>query len=253
MGAPKISITFEERLKYALVPGPLYIRYRVRKERRRGEAELALLPFLVDPGRNAVDAGANKGVYTHVISRLARRTHAFEPNPKIFRILKRNVGGSVTTWPVALADTSGHGILRLPLGSKGHSNQGGSLNEATVQGGFTPIEIETIRLDDLGLPDIGFMKIDVEGFEAAVLRGAQATIARDRPTLLIEMEEKHTKRPIEEDLSKVLALGYDGFFLDGPRGMRPLSAFDPVAHHRRPQDRYVFNFIFLPSGGRADR
>ncbi|MEQ9349725.1 MAG: FkbM family methyltransferase, partial [Alphaproteobacteria bacterium] len=54
----------EERLKHALVPPSLYIRYRAWKERLKGEAEIALLPSLVDPSRSAVDAGANKGVYS---------------------------------------------------------------------------------------------------------------------------------------------------------------------------------------------
>jgi len=74
---PKITSTLGERLKYSLVPGPLYIRYRARKERRRGEKEIALLPFLVDRRRNAIDAGANKGVYTFFIAKYARHTYAY--------------------------------------------------------------------------------------------------------------------------------------------------------------------------------
>ncbi len=68
----------------------------MNKERRQGEAEISLLSYLIDRSRNAIDVGANKGVYTHVISQLARHTYAYEPNPKMFRLLQRNIGKGVT-------------------------------------------------------------------------------------------------------------------------------------------------------------
>jgi FkbM family methyltransferase len=245
-----ISSTLGETLKYSLIPGWLYIRYRARKELRRGEGEIGLLPFLVDRRRNAIDAGANKGVYTYFIAQYARHTYAFEPNPKMVAILRRTAGANVTVSPVALGDASGEAVLRVPLLEKGHSNQGASLSAIKVPDGFTPVTVETARIDDLDLSDIGFIKIDVEGFEDAVLRGARDTIARDRPTLLVEIEEKHTHRPIEDDIAAIAALGYDGFFLGAGGILRPLAAFDPVAHHRQPTSRYVYNFVFLPSRGR---
>lgn len=244
--APRITSTLGERLKYALVPGPLYIRYRAGKERRRGEGEIALLPFLVDPRRNAIDAGANKGVYTHFIARHARHTYAYEPNPKMFAILRRNIGANVTASPVALGDTTGEAVLRIPLLAKGHSNQGASLSAVKVPDRFTPVTVRTARIDDLGLADIGFIKIDVEGYEDAVLRGARETIGRDRPVLLVEIEEKHTHRPIERDIAAIAALGYDGMFLAGGV-LHALAAFDPVANHREPTRGYVYNFVFVPA------
>jgi FkbM family methyltransferase len=247
---PAITSTLGERLKYALVPGWLYIRYRVRKERRGGEREIALLPFLIDRSRNAIDVGANKGVYTYVISQFARHTYAYEPNPKIFQILKRNISPRVTASPIALSDQAGRADLRIPYGRKGHSNQGGSLSTTKVAANFTPVSVETAAIDDLGLSDIGFIKIDVEGFEGPVLAGARQTIARDRPVILIEMEEKHTGREIENSLEEVIALGYEGLFVSAGGLLRPLSGFDPVAHHRRPTAGYVFNFVFLPRASR---
>ena len=64
--------TLEERLKFALVPASLYMRYRTNKELRRGEGEVALLPFLADPARVNLDIGANKGVYTWFLRRSSR-------------------------------------------------------------------------------------------------------------------------------------------------------------------------------------
>ena len=74
-----------------------------------------------------------------------------------------------------------------------------------------------------------------------------ASQGKDRPVLLIEMEEAHTKQPIEESLAAVMALGYDGFVLLGGE-LRNLDAFDPDAHHRKAPTAadYIFNFIFKP-------
>jgi FkbM family methyltransferase len=237
-------------LKHQLIPGRLYIRYRAGVEQRRGEREIRLLPFLIDPKRESIDVGANKGVYTHVMANLARHVHAFEPNPKMCRLLRKTAARNVTTYEIALSNQPGTATLRIPYGSKGHSNQGASLSTAKVARNFTPLTVETRRIDDYRFDDVGFIKIDVEGFEDEVIAGAAETIARCRPTLLVEIEEKHTKIPIERSLERVLGLGYSGLFLlDGT--LRELGAFDPEEHHRRAQKSYVFNFIFLPSGTAA--
>jgi len=240
--------TFEERVRGALIPPSIYYVLRARRELRRGEAELRLLPFLVDPARQAVDAGANKGVYTYWLERLSRHVHAYEPNPKMFNILKRGVGVKASVHHAALSDQAGAFALRIPKSDSGrYSNQGASLNHAKVGDRYGEVMVATRRLDDEGLDDVGFIKIDVEGHEMAVLDGALATIQRDRPTLLIEMEQQHTGRPIEDDLRRVTNLGYRMLFLH--KGvLNSGDRFDGEAHHRHAasgQD-YVFNFVFVP-------
>jgi hypothetical protein len=88
----------------------------------------------------------------------------------------------------------------------------------------------------------------VEGFEHEVLEGAAETLRRDRPNLLIEMEEAHTEVPIDVMVERVMAYGYSAFAL--VRGvLTPFAGLDLDKHHRRPESRedYVFNFIFLPA------
>jgi FkbM family methyltransferase len=244
--------TLEERLKHALIPGPLYIRYRAAKEWRRGEREVRLLPHLVDPERISIDVGANKGVYTYFLARWSRHVHAFEPNPKLFSMLRRTMSRSpaATLSPLALADRSGEAELRVPLQSGGYSNQGSSLSTVKVPDNFRAVTVRTARLDDLDISDIGFMKIDVEGFESQVLRGARGAIARDRPVLLIEMEERHRHQPIESAIAEVEALGYRGVALRRDK-LIDLADFDAERFHRKPVSHadYINNFIFLPVGG----
>ena len=243
---PPASI--EEKLRGALIPPKLYYKLRAKRELRGGEAELRILPFLVDPTRIAVDAGANKGVYTYWLEQLASHVHAYEPNPKMFTVLRRGAGAKATVHFAALSDQVGEFALRIPKTAKGrYSNQGASLNHDKVGDSYGEVMVQTRRLDDEGLDDVGFLKIDVEGHEMAVLDGARETIKRCRPTLLIEMEQQHTGRPIETDIKRVTDLGYRMLCLH--RGILTSGArFDAQAHHTNApsaQD-YVFNFIFLP-------
>lgn len=241
--------SWQERLRIAMVPADLHLRYMAWRERRRGEREYALLPQLTPRHRVALDIGANKGVWAYALAGLARQVHAFEPNPKIFPELRRALNGKVELHQLALSDRGGSATFRVPRRRGGFSNQGGSLSAIAVSGDHGVTTVETARLDDLGITDVGFIKIDVEGAELAVLAGARQTIARDRPNLVIELEEKHAKRPIEAMIGEVTALGYDGFaLLDGM--LTRWEEVDLQARHRAPASRsqYLYNFVFLPKG-----
>ena len=238
----------EERLKGFLIPPALYIRMRAAKEWRRGERELRLLPLLVDPRRDAVDVGANKGVWTWFLARMVPVVYAFEPNPKAFAVLRRGAAANVVCQSVALSDSSGTASLNVPEGTKGYSNQGSTLRALPEGRRHASLVVETARLDDLELQDVGFVKIDVEGHESRVLEGARETLARCRPVLVVEMEEKHTGRPVEKQVEEVEALGYVCLVLHHGL-LKPFRAPSVgVVHDRQEsQDTYIFNFIFLPA------
>lgn len=241
--------TLEEQLRAWIVPPRWHIRYETARALRRGERELAFLPFLVPAGSIAIDAGANKGVWSEVLRRRCKTVHAFEPNPKIFRILARGAGSGVEVHKVALSDRTGIAELRVPRNQGGnYSNQGASLSTIKVgDGAYGSVMIDARRLDDYGFDTVGFIKIDVEGFELAVLAGAANTLARCRPNLVVEIEEKHAKLPIADMLEAICAHGYEAFALVGGV-LRRVAGLDLVAHHTAPARRedYVFNWIFLP-------
>lgn len=237
-----------EWLKFTLVPAGLYARYLINKNLRKGEAELHVLPEIVPRGRLAIDVGANKGVYTHILATLASHVHAFEPNPKAYRWLNRALPENVTPHPIALSNTDGRADLYLPQRGTGFSNQLGSLSDMKAQTPHATVPVETRTLDACAFSNVGFVKIDVEGFEMQVLEGARGTIARDKPVLLIELEERHTGEPIETLIAQVSALGYNAHFVrDG--ALVSIDQFDPDRHHRVPATKsdYVFNFIFTPA------
>lgn len=250
MSAYKPSYTFTERIKYNLIPPRLYMWRLLRKHARRGERELKILPSLVDRNKSAIDIGANKGVYTHTLAKLCKHVHAFEPHPKIFPLLSRSLPANATAYNVAVSDSNGTAELVIPsYNAKGFTNLGASLDEKkkTAPFGFATATVESRTLDSYNFTDVGFIKIDVEGFEAAVVKGALETVRREKPILMIEIEEWHTKRPIEECLAGMAVLNADTFFARG-RDLRPIADFDPEADHRskRGQPGYVANFFFKP-------
>ena len=240
--------TLEERIKYALFPSQLYMWRLIRKHLRKGEAELKLLPQLVAREKIAIDIGANKGVYTHMLSRICHRVEAFEPNPKIYHILQRSLPANVTAHQVALSDRTGTAQLIVPMYRGGFSNQTASLNPRKRNEGARSVSVPQCKLDSYGFSNVGFIKIDVEGFERAVLAGARETIVRERPVMLVEIEEQHTGDAVETSVQQLTDMGMSAFFFrDGV--LKPFEEFDEASNKKaiKTQD-YVNNFIFKPNG-----
>lgn len=237
----------EETLRAALIPPRLRIRWLLQRELDRGEAELALLPFLVHRERTALDIGANKGVWSEALRRFAPQVYAFEPNPKMFRELVRGAARNVVPCNLAASDSAGEVDLLVPRTRRGFSNQGATLAATAVAGKETrAVTVKSTRLDELNLGPVGFAKIDVEGHELSVLAGMERTIRTWRPILVIEIEEKHCGRPIAEAIGAVEAFGYQTHALiDGV--LTKVTRSTVAALHNRKGDRYVFNWVFLPA------
>lgn len=170
-------------------------------------------------GMVAFDVGANVGIVTLTMARLVANDghiHAFEPEPSNFRLLTKNVSRngfkrSVTLNQVALSDQSGSANL----------NRSGDAASAYVSDELAAsgaIEVHCTTIDTyarlVGLSRLDLIKIDVEGAEMRVLRGATATLRRFRPVLLVECAERHLHRSgvAARDLLGLLAgLGYKSF------------------------------------------
>lgn len=216
-----------------------------------GEAELAELPWLIRPGRLAVDVGAHAGLYTWAMARLGAQVIAFEPNPALASKVNELGLAGVEVRCAALSDRPGIATLTLPGNKSGLA----TLQPTAVLG--PRLRVQTATLDSQRLGAVGFMKIDVEGHEEAVLKGARGIIEKDSPALLVEIEERHNPGGLQR-ITAALA-GYRGWFLYDSRWW-PLSSFDAARHQderlilRTPFPtprrvcRYVNNFLFLPEG-----
>ncbi len=224
------------------------------------EPEVALVPLLSRRKGVAVDAGANKGVFLYHLSRAYERVYGFEPLPQLSSYLKKAAPANVTVHGAALSNAPGTATLRLPRGFI----ELGSLESHTSETWTTdaPIEeheVELKTLDSVGLRDVAFLKIDVEGHELSVLEGARETISHYRPTVLVEVEERHRAGGVAGIRNYLEDLGYAGFYLEGLK-INPLSTFDV----KRDQNlasledsvkvgRYINNFIYFDRRDAAER
>jgi len=100
-------------------------------------------------------------------------------------------------------------------------------------------------LDDFDLPAVGFVKIDVEGHEEAVLKGGEKLLARDRPVYMIEIEERHNPGALSRIVQYFNGQEYDAMFYDGIR-MRTIEEFIQQRHQTTGSRVYVNNFFFYP-------
>lgn len=227
-----------------------------------GERELRELPRYVRRDAMAIDIGGNIGIYTYHLHRLAARVVTFEPNPDYVGQIRALGLKRDRVEPIALSNASGEVTLRIPRLASGRVDVGMATIEPGVVGDDAvarAITVQTRRLDDYGFDGVGFVKIDVEGHEEAVLDGAAETIARNRPALLIEIEERHNRGGPRRIADKLASQGYSGFFFrDG--GRRPMAEFVAErdqqdrpelldAGHERRRNPYINNFVFLPEGG----
>lgn len=230
---------------------------------RYGEVELHLLEFLCRRDADAIDVGANDGSYVHYLRRHARKVIAFEPMPALARALRDKFpGNDVSVEQVALSDREGTVELHMPVvdgvvvtGCSTISSEASETYPAS-----RAIEVPMDRLDAVYKGRVGFIKIDVEGHEQAVLDGAVQTIRRCRPRLLVEVDDRLSPGGLARARAYFDRLGYTGHFVRQGK-LEPIAAFS-IEEMQRP-DRlpdltapltarkrfgsYIYNFIFLPA------
>lgn len=145
--------------------------------------EIAAIPDLVKwvPERNLViHAGANCGVWSKIYAQLFKDVVTFEPNDINFECFQRNVSEpNVKIYKAGLSDKSG--FCKSVEGDEGQNY--GALQIEEADEGIPMMTIDSLDLN----PDL--IQLDVEGFEENALRGAQKTIMRSRPIIIIEQKK----------------------------------------------------------------
>lgn len=172
------------------------------------EPEIRGLSQVVAPGDTVLDVGAALGMYTVPLAYLTGptgRVFSVDPQPRNFhvvRFLRRLTGvrGS-TIRRIAFGPAEGESsiavpvILGLPIFGHGHIADG-VVETSKHRIVRTPTPVDTIDawVARDGIERLSFIKVDVEGFEPSVLEGARSTIDRDRPSLLLEIEDRRLVR-----------------------------------------------------------
>ncbi|MDA7644890.1 FkbM family methyltransferase [bacterium] len=229
------------RIRYMLTPKRLYARIRARRDGRKGEPELRLLPFLVSPGGTAIDGGANRGVYSTCLSPLCQTVHAFEPNPAMNKYLRSAAPANVTVSNQALSDQKGTAEFSIPIVSENKlQHTGGSLNSVDQSDQAVTFSVETTTIDELGFTNVSLIKLDLEGFEYQALRGGIKTIQRDKPVLIIEIHPDLGAATRDDLINEMISWEYLPFVLD--HGKLVTLDFFLRTGQTRPASH---NFIFL--------
>lgn len=137
----------------------------------------------------AIDVGAHVGIFSRHFAEKFHEVWAFEPIPETRECLTLNVPSNVVTYPFALGEKPG--VRNMYSFAK---NSGGSFIYDDADVPIPPVqpasgrqwEVNVRTLDELGVQSLGLIKLDVQGSECTVLRGAQKTLQRFRPVVLIE-------------------------------------------------------------------
>lgn len=138
----------------------------------------------------ALDVGANIGIFSRAFGAKFDRVVSFEPIPDIRACLEKNVPGNVTVEPYAVSDEPGQLIMRQVVKSSGGSfianHPGIAVPAKSDLSGPRAIPVEVRTIDSFEFSTLGLIKMDIQGAEYLALKGAEQTIRRCRPVILVE-------------------------------------------------------------------
>lgn len=199
--------------------------------------ECDIILSLADKTKLSLDIGSNIGVMAQMFEHYGYPCVAFEPQPEIHKLLVKNFKGE--THNCALGSAEGTAQMpRLRYGAR--YNYGGmSLNTRSELGSY-PVPLKT--LDSFKFENVGFIKLDVEGWEEEVLKGAIETISKYRPIMYIEDDRQEKSISLRKYISE---LGYS-IEESRPPLYRPNNFFGKRVNVWAPNNILSFNIICKP-------
>ena len=227
----------------------LPLRYFYAKKANKLDAEMAYVSNLLKEKRRFLDIGANIGIYSFHFKKSFKSIDAFEPLKEISYRLEHFQNPSLKVHNCALSNKIGEFQIYIPyLSGKAVASL------ASLEKRDGDCEVRTVKvdkIDNFDFDDVDLIKIDVEGHEEYVIEGARNVIKTNTPILIVEIEQRHLNKPIEEVFQSILKLNYDGFFLQNGN-LTPLKKFNYDLHQKLylnnvQSNQYINNFIFLPN------
>jgi FkbM family methyltransferase len=195
------------------------------------EIDRLVLSHLHD-GDIAIDVGANIGVHTCTMARAVGpgRVLALEPHPDLFRRLNANLARNMIENVTILSQAALTEIREVELHLAPRESANPGMSSLLALGDWPSVKVEGTTLDaavdSAGLPRVDLIKADVEGYEGAVLAGAQSVLARFQPLLVFEFDRAYWAEAgysLESVLEDLKDKGYEHFFEVAPTGLIPVS------------------------------
>lgn len=198
----------------------------------------------IDPMKNAMDIGAAVGMYTSFWAQKAARVHSYEAVPAVYKQLEKvkERFDNVSTYRLAVGEEVG--MTTFYVDDKRLSNSG-----FTDLVGGQPIEVPVTTIDAQEITDVGFIKVDVEGHELAVLNGGVETIERDRPVCMVEVYPKFNQGPVSATFDWFFERDYKAFYNVRGVGLTQLSGTIDgvnVASDEAMIQQHDGDFLFVP-------
>ena len=191
----KFAARLLRRAFLPLVPKRFHLplRYRLSVLDGSCENELRYLDCIADTGEIAIDVGANAGLFSYNLSKRFAKVHAFEINGELTKELAAYNPGNIEIHPEGLSSQEGTAVLYIPVWKGVPLTGWASLAPGNCPDTNEHVEksVRICCLDMFQIAPVSFMKIDVEGHEVEVLKGAVRTIESSRPTVLMEIKEKN--------------------------------------------------------------
>ncbi|HRG01891.1 MAG TPA: FkbM family methyltransferase [Bacteroidia bacterium] len=220
------------------------------------DAELLLLEFLLTKDSVFFDIGTNKGEYAYYAEKLInpKNIYLFEPEKKLNKQL-RAIFSNCQIFDLALSDNKGTHQFKIPLINGVADNCLSSLEVKNKEDNETEAIIYEVKTDTLDNfiaeknihPDL--IKIDVEGHELSVLKGAESFINKHHPTLIIEIEQRHHKDiNIESVFESFKQKGYNCYYYSKKQSQ--LFPYNNKTHLTNSKEYfgkidYINNYIFI--------
>jgi FkbM family methyltransferase len=217
----------------------------------------------LQPGDLIIDAGANFGHYALIASKFVGKSGkiiAFEPSTNTFKLLQSNIAmlahQNVIAVKAGLSDDNGEINLNIDTSNPGgHSFTRENVRET---GGFemTPVySLDQYLSDNRIAPPVRLIKIDVQGFEVKVIRGAMQTLKRDHPVVFCEVTPVATKNSGDDILELLLFFeeaNYTAQFIDTASGQHKDVSFKETLTILSQPEREYADLIFIPPQPKAN-
>jgi FkbM family methyltransferase len=195
--------------------------------------------------KEAIDVGASIGLYAAAFAEESELVHCFEAIPFVhdqrLKLLQYRYP-NILTYNYAVCEEEGEKEFWLDTKKLGNNSF-----HNIVDG--EKIKVKTTYLDKFNFSNIGFIKIDVEGHELSVLKGARSLIDKERPVLMVEIYPVFNYGPIENTFRYILEEvgNYNCFYNYRAKGLIPI---DSVEHGVEVANSDITihdgDFLFVP-------
>lgn len=225
------------------------------------ENELLLIGYILDKQSVFIDVGANLGQYVYMAGKqvAGENIFAFEPNPSLNKRLK-HLFKQVHVVQAALSSEQGTFKFKIPIFKDREIHTRGTLkteHTETEETSFNLISVQALTLDayvqSQAIDRVSLIKIDVEGAEFDVLKGADSVIREKRPAIIVEIEQRHHATAIKDFiLTFEKQYAYRTYYFDSKSqelkddiAAQKIDNLQSEENHAKNR-LFVNNFIFLP-------